>query len=61
MTVLGTRYSDCLVMRRERDYNDVDGEAEDEKKHIYFAPAVGKVQEINVDSGNTEQLVRYTD
>src|SRR5690606_28629566 len=33
LTVLGTRYSDCLVIRRERDYNDVDGEAEDEKKH----------------------------
>lgn len=57
LTVLGARYNDCLVIRRERDYDDVDGEAEDEKKQIYFAPGVGKVQEINVDSGNTEQLV----
>lgn len=61
LTVLGTRYSDCLVIRRERDYDDVDGEAEDEKKQIYFAPAVGKVQEINVDSGNTEQLVSHSE
>ena len=61
LTVLGARYSDCLVIRRERDYDDVDGEAEDEKKQIYFAPGVGKVQEINVDSGNTEQLVSYSE
>lgn len=61
LTVLGTRYSDCLVIRRERDYDDVEGDPEDEKKQIYFAPAVGKVQELNVDSGNTEQLVIHTE
>lgn len=49
------------MIRRERDYDDVDGEAEDAKKHLYFAPEVGKVQEIDVDSSNTEQLVSYTD
>ena len=61
LTVLGARYGDCLVIRRERDYDDVDGETEDEKKQIYFSPGVGKVQEINVDSGNTEQLVSHSE
>ncbi len=61
MTVLGTAYTDCLVIHRERDYEDAEGDAEDQQKQFYFCPGVGKVQEVNIDSGNTEQLVSYSD
>ena len=61
VTILGTTYRDCLVIHRERDYEDVFGEPEDEKKQFYFAPGVGKVWEVNLDSGNTEELVSYSE
>lgn len=61
VTVLGTRYRDCLVIHRQRDYDDASGDPEDEEKQFYFCPGVGKVQEINLDSGNTEQLVSYSE
>lgn len=58
--VLGKTYRDCLVIQRERDYEDTQGNTEDQKKQFYFAPGVGKVWEINIDSGNTEELVSTT-
>ena len=61
VTALGTAYSDCLVIHRQRDYDDVAGDAEDQQKQFFFCPGVGKVQEVNIDSGNTEQLVSYSE
>jgi hypothetical protein len=61
ITVLGTAYTDCLVIHRERDYEDSQGDAEDQKKQFYLCPGVGKVQEVNIDSGNTELLVSYSE
>jgi hypothetical protein len=61
LTVLGTAYSNCLVVHRERDYEDTTGDAEDQQKLFFFCPNVGKVQEVNIDSGNTEQLVSYSE
>lgn len=61
VTVLGKTYADCLVIHRERDYEDATGNNEDQQKQFYFAPGVGKVWEINIDSGNTEELVSSTD
>jgi hypothetical protein len=59
LTVLGKTYHDCLVIRRERDYEDTMGNSEDQQKQFYFAPNVGKVREVNLDSGSTEELVSY--
>ena len=59
VTVLGKTYHDCLVIRRERDYEDTMGNAEDQQKQFYFAPDIGKVREVNLDSGSTEELVSY--
>lgn len=61
VTVLGKSYHDCLVIRRERDYQDTLGNSEDQQKQFYFAPGVGKVREVNLDSGSTEELVSYDD
>jgi hypothetical protein len=61
VTVLGTSYGDCLVIRRERDYEDTAGDPEEQEKQFHFCAGVGKVQEINLDSGNTEQLVSHSE
>jgi hypothetical protein len=61
LAVLGTAYNNCLTLQRARDYEDTTGDAEDQQKVFYFCPNVGKVQEVNVDSGNTEQLVSYSE
>lgn len=58
ITVLGHTYHDCLVIHRQRDFEDTTGNTEDEEKQFYFAPDVGKVREVNLDSGHTEELVR---
>ncbi|HEU5077230.1 MAG TPA: hypothetical protein VFU02_23725 [Polyangiaceae bacterium] len=61
VTVLDRTYHDCLVIQRQRDYEDTQGNAEDEEKQFYFAPDVGKVLEVNLDSGHTEELVSNDD
>ncbi|HEY6724617.1 MAG TPA: hypothetical protein VI197_11315 [Polyangiaceae bacterium] len=57
VTVLGRSYRDCLVILRQRDYENTQGNTEDEEKLFYFAPDVGKVLEVNLESGHTEELV----
>lgn len=57
VSVLDRTYRDCLVILRRRDYEDTQGNNEDEEKLFYFAPDVGKVLEVNLDSGHTEELV----
>lgn len=57
VTVLGRTYRDCLVILRQRDYQNTQGDNEDEAKLFYFAPDVGKVLEVNLESGHTEELV----
>lgn len=61
VAVLGKTHRDCLVIERERTYSDVVGEPEDQRKRFYLAPNVGKVWEVNLDSGNTEELVRHSE
>ena len=61
VTVLDRTYHDCLVILRQRDYEDTLGNTEDEEKQFYFAPEVGKVLEVNLESGHTEELVSTGD
>ena len=61
VTVHDRTYHDCLVIHRQRDYEDTQGNTEDEEKQFYFAPNVGKVLEVNLDSGHTEELVSTSD
>lgn len=61
VSVLGRTYHDCLVIHRQRDYEDTQGNNEDEEKQFYFAPDIGKVLEVNLDSGHTEELVSDDD
>ena len=58
-TIAGTLYNDTLVIERKRDYEDVQGQPEDQQKLFRFAPGVGKVQEVNFESGNSEELLSY--
>jgi hypothetical protein len=52
----------CIVIQRTKDWQaqedgvDLD---EAETKQYWFARGVGKVQEVNLDNGNTETLVDF--
>lgn len=52
----------CIVIRRTKDWQaEEDGiDADDaEAKQFWFARGVGKVQELNLDSGNVETLTDF--
>ena len=52
----------CIVIRRTKDWEaEAEGvDAEDaEAKQYWFARGVGKVQELNLDSGNAETLTDF--
>jgi hypothetical protein len=54
----GPSFTDCVKVRRSKDWAAVDGEDADEKLY-WFCPGVGKVREENVVSGNFEELTEY--
>ena len=64
VTVPAGRFTNCLIVRRERDLEnestDVGDTGRDEQnKQFAFAPGVGKVREVNLITGSTEELVEY--
>lgn len=54
----GLAFTDCVRVRRGKDWAATTGE-EIEEKLYWFCPGVGKVREENVASGNTEELTEY--
>lgn len=54
---------DCIVIKRTKDWEaEEDGIdlADAQTKTFWFARGVGKVQELNEDSGNTELLIDFS-
>jgi hypothetical protein len=61
--VTGTGTFDCIVIKRTKDWQaEEDGiDASDaQTKTFWFARGIGKVQERNEESGNTEVLIGYS-
>lgn len=61
--VTGTGTFDCIVIKRTKDWQaEEDGSdaADAQTKTFWFARGVGKVQERNEDTGNTELLIGYS-
>lgn len=58
LTKSGLSFSDCVKVRRSKDWAAVDGEDADEKLY-WYCPGVGKVREENVRTKNTEELTEY--
>lgn len=61
--VTGTGTFDCIVIKRTKDWQaeEDDGDASDaQTKTFWFARGVGKVQERNEETGNTEVLIGYS-
>lgn len=54
----GPSFTNCVKVRRSKDWAAVDGEDADEKLY-WYCPGVGKVREQNVGSGNIEELTDY--
>jgi hypothetical protein len=55
----GLSFTDCVKVRRGKDWAAVTGEDVEEKLY-WFCPGVGKVREENVTSGNYEELTEYS-
>lgn len=58
-TESGLSFTDCVKVRRGKDWAAVTGEDVEEKLY-WFCPGVGKVREENVTSGNYEELTEYS-
>lgn len=59
-TANGKSFSNCVRVRRSKDWAAVDS-AEDAKEKLYwFCPGVGKVREENTETGKLEELVEYS-
>ncbi len=56
----GKTYSNCLKVRRSKDWAAAESAEDAQEKLYWFCPGVGKVREQNVDSGNFEELVEYS-
>lgn len=54
----GPSFTNCVKVRRSKDWAATDGEDAEEKLY-WFCPGVGKVREENVVSGNYEELTEY--
>lgn len=54
----GFSFTNCVKVRRSKDWAAVAGEDAEEKLY-WFCPGVGKVREENVTSGNSEELTDY--
>jgi hypothetical protein len=57
-TSSGLAFTDCVKVRRGKDWAATTGEDVEEKLY-WFCPGVGKVREENVTSGNYEELTEY--
>ncbi len=59
-TSTGLSFSDCVRVRRTKDWAAVDSTDDAQEKLYWFCPGVGKVREENVDSGSYEELTEFS-
>lgn len=58
-TASGLEFTNCVKVRRGKDWAAIDGEDVEEKLY-WFCPGVGKVREENVVKGSYEELTEYS-
>jgi hypothetical protein len=58
--VTGTGTFDCIVIKRTKDWQAEENGEEAQTKTFWFARGIGKVQEKNEETGNTEVLIGYS-
>lgn len=58
-TASGLEFTNCVKVRRGKDWAATDGEDVEEKLY-WFCPGVGKVREENVVKGSYEELTEYS-
>ncbi len=59
-TSSGLSFSDCVRIRRTKDWAAVDSTDDAQEKLFWFCPGVGKVREENVGKASYEELVDYS-
>jgi len=62
VTVSGKLFRDCVIIKRKKEaVLDETGsiQSDEQEKLFWFAPHVGKVKEVNLSSGNFEELLEY--
>jgi hypothetical protein len=56
----GKSYSNCVKVRRSKDWAAVETAEDATEKLYWFCPGVGKVREQNVETGKFEDLTAYS-